>query len=48
MMYQSKGLDILMSILGEESRLLKLITRSWLAYLDDGSMIIIFSVCLIN
>lgn len=48
MMYQSKGLDILMPILGEESRLLKLITRSCLAYLDDGSMIVIFSTCLMN
>lgn len=48
MMYQSKGLDILMSIQGEESCLLKLITRSCLANLDDGSTVIIFSACLMN
>ena len=48
MMYQSKGLDILMPIRGEESRLLQLITRSCLAYMDDGSVIVIFSACLMN
>lgn len=48
MMYLSKGLDILMSTLGEESHLLKLITRSCLADLDVTSMIFIVSVCLIK
>lgn len=48
MMYPSKGLDILMSTLGEESHLLKLITRSCLADLDVVSMIFIFSECLIK